>query len=343
MRKIEDKPCLYCGKLFHPARKTREFCSRECNILYRKKHEGYTVSAETRQKMSNSHIGKTRIPEQLQYLTKEKITQLKNAKIFGISKYRLLEFCTSSNFPGTKKWPADHPIWDCNVAGKLSPKEAWNNPEYLIKAIDNLYYMLSKGIFDYADWVMKVQEALLNMDNKILEVVLYRFTIAKIAPKVTALMPSAFERILKESGKDISKGIYCPMAGFGGIVEGAKRYYEKNNIHASIEAYDINPIFCKYYGWIQRDVLAQHIKTDKTVFVCPPFGPNTERWKGTPDTMYYKFEEWVKLIKEYIDAPDYIFVGPEINSENNNCGLFAKKYGIQLYTLKSTSSASEGE
>lgn len=21
MKKIEDKPCLYCGKLFHPARK----------------------------------------------------------------------------------------------------------------------------------------------------------------------------------------------------------------------------------------------------------------------------------------------------------------------------------
>lgn len=338
MRKIENKPCLYCGKMFHPARKTREFCSRECNTLYRKEHEGYIVSSETRQKMSNSHIGKTRIPEQLRYLAKEKIAQLKSAKMFGVSKYCLLEFCVTSNFPGTKKWPADHPIWDCNVAGKLSPKEAWNNPEYLIKAIDNLYDMLCKGIFDYADWVMKVQEALLNMDNKILEVVLYRFTIAKIAPKVTALMPTAFVDIIEKSNIDISSGIYCPMAGFGGIVEGAKRYYKKHNIEAEIEAYDINPIFCDYYNWQQRDVLAQHIKTNKIVFVCPPFGPNTERWKGTPDSMYYEFEEWVRLIKEYIDAPNYIFVGPEINGKNNNCGLFAKKYGIQWYPEYSVSS-----
>ena len=346
MKKIEDKKCLYCGKLFHPARKTREFCSRECSANYRKENGGYIISKETKEKMSSSHIGLTRIPKQLQSLSKEKIKQLKRDIVFGISKYKLLEFCVTSSFPGTKKWPADHPIWDCNVAGKPSPREAWNNPEYLIKAIDNLYYMLVKGLFDYTSWVMQIQDALYHMDHKILEVVLYRFTIAKIAPKVTALMPSTFEKILKESGKDISNGIYCPMAGFGGIIEGAKRYYEKNNINAEIEAYDINPIFCKYYGWIQRDVLAQHIKTNKTVFVCPPFGPNTERWKGTPDTMYYEFEEWVKLIKEYIDAPDYIFVGPEVSDSSVSkvkCGLFSKKYGIQLYAPESTGSADEGE
>jgi endogenous inhibitor of DNA gyrase (YacG/DUF329 family) len=132
MKKKEDIPCLNCGKLFHPARKTREFCSRECNILYRKEHEGYVVSTETKQKMSNSHIGKIYVPEQLRCLTKEKIAQLKNAKMFGISKYKLLRFCIMSSFPGTKKWPANHPIWDCNVAGKMSPKEAWNNPQMLI-------------------------------------------------------------------------------------------------------------------------------------------------------------------------------------------------------------------
>lgn len=346
MKKIEDKKCLYCGKMFHPARKTREFCSRECSANYRKENGGYIISKETKEKMSSSHIGLTRIPKQLQGLSKEKIKQLKRDMVFGISKYKLLEFCVTSSFPGTKKWPANHPIWDCNVAGKPSPREAWNNPEYLIKAIDNLYYMLVKGLFDYTSWVMQIQDALYHMDHKILEVVLYRFTIAKIAPKVTALMPSTFEKILKESGKDISNGIYCPMAGFGGIIEGAKRYYEKNNINAEIEAYDINPIFCKYYGWTQRDVLAQHIKTNKTVFVCPPFGPNTERWKGTPDTMYYEFEKWVKLIKEYIDAPDYIFVGPEVSNSSISkvkCGLFSKKYGIQLYAPESTDSADEGE
>lgn len=331
MRRIEDKKCLYCGKLFHPARKERLFCSKECGCRYRKENNKYIVSDITKEKMKLSHIGKIRIPKELLSLSEEKIKRLKKEKIFGISKYKVLKFCIASSFPGTNKWEANHPIWDCNIAGKISPKEAWTNPEYLIKAIDNLYSMLEKELFTNIKWVLQIQDCLYNMDHKLLEVILYRFTIAKIAPKVTALMPTTFERIIEMSGIDISSGIYCPMAGFGGIIEGAKRYYKKHNINADIEAYDINPIFCKYYGWKQRDVLAQHIKTDKIVFVCPPFGLNTERWKGTPDNMYYEFEEWVKLIKEYIDAPNYIFVGPEINSNKNVCGLFSKKYGIQYY------------
>ena len=337
MQKVEDRYCKYCNKAFHPVRKTREFCSRECSIQYRKENNGYIVSDETKQKMSASHSCKKHLPNILKSLPDTEIKHLDNDELFNITKLTLLRFCIMSPFPGTRKWPANHPIWDCNVAGKMSPKEAWNNPQMLIKAIDNLYDMLRKGIFDYTDWVKKVQNAFYKMNNEILEIVLYRFTIAKIAPKVTALMPTAFVDIIEKSNIDISSGIYCPMAGFGGIIEGAKRYYEKHNINAEIEAYDINPIFCDYYGWQQRNVLAQHIKTNKIVFVCPPFGPNTERWKGTPDSMYYEFEEWVKLIKEYIDAPNYIFVGPEINSKNNNCGLFAKKYGIQWYPEYSVS------
>lgn len=336
MRKIPDIECLNCGKLFHPVRKTREFCSRECAAIYRFEHEGYNKSLETRIKMSLAHKGKPvwntgLSKEKLNIFTKEELKSFKNEWLYYINKYDLLSLCINANFPGTEKWPADHPIWDCNVANKLSPKEAWNNPKMLLKAINNLFDITNKSIFDYPEFCIRISNATYKKDISLLRQVLNRFTIAKIAPKVTALMPSTFERILKETGKDISSGIYCPMAGFGGIIEGARRYYEKNNINAEIEAYDINPIFCKYYGWIQRDVLAQHIKTDKTVFVCPPFGPNTERWKGTPNEMYYEFEEWVKLIKEYIEAPDYIFIGPEINKNNKRCSLFSKKYGIQWY------------
>ena len=65
MYKVDNKKCLQCGKEFHPARKERLFCSRECSINYRKEHDKYIVSESTKQKMSNSHMGKTRIPEQL--------------------------------------------------------------------------------------------------------------------------------------------------------------------------------------------------------------------------------------------------------------------------------------
>ena len=265
--------------------------------------------------------------------------KLEKEYLFGLSKMDILQKCLISPFPGTEKWPANNPIWDCNLANNISPKEAWNSEEYLLKAINNLFYIVNKSINEnkYENFIRRIQRAFYKNDIDLLREILNRFTIAKIAPKVTALMPSAFERILEESKIDISNGIYCPMAGFGGIIEGAKKVlknkYNIDNPEKLIEAFDINPYFCKYYGWIQKDLLSDYVKTNKIVFVCPPFGEKTERWKGTPDNMYYSFEEWVSLIKEHIKAPNYIFVGPEIGNlkPNIKCGLFSKKYGIQWY------------
>lgn len=320
MQRIKHKICLECGKEFHPARKTREFCSRQCSSKYRMKQGNYTVSEETKIKMRDSHLGKI-------------YNKVNEERLYGLSKTYIINKCLNSPFPGTLKWPANNPIWNCRIAKSISPKEAWKSRVYITKAVNNLFYIVNKSTIEgkYNDFCMRVKKACEEDDIMLLREVLQRFTVAKIAPKVTALMPSAFERILEESKIDISNGIYCPMAGFGGIIEGAKCYYKKNNIDADIEAYDINKNLCDYYGWIQKDVLSDYVKTDKIVFVCPPFGPNTERWEGTPDDMYYSFEEWVQLIKEHIDAPNYIFIGPEINTGNTKCGLFNKKYGIQWY------------
>lgn len=261
--------------------------------------------------------------------------------LFNRSKQELLALCLHSEFPGTDKWPANHPIWNCNIAGKLSPKEAWKKQEYLQKAIDNLFRITKYSIENdkYQEFVSRIEAAFL-LDEYCLEEILKRFTIAKIAPKVTALAPSSFLKLLDQSGIDISCGIYCPMAGFGGIIEGAKRWFKERKLNYTnkIEAYDINPNFCQYFGWIQRDVLAQKIKTDKIVFVCPPFGLKTEQWEGTPKerndqfkTNYLEFHDWCKLIKEYVQAPNYIFIGPELKSKNKKCGLFSKTLGIQYY------------
>ena len=336
MHKVDDKICINCGKLFHPARKDRMFCSRECANAYRLKQGKYTISEETRAKMSQSHIGKSR-------LNNIKLDNIDT--LFGLTNEYIINLCLHSPFPGTLKWPADNPIWECYRAKYISPKAAWQNKNYIIKAVNNLFNIVKNAIAANKDmlFVNRIKSVFeytikTKKTDRLLREILMRFTIAKIAPKVTAFMPTDFERILEESKIDISKGIYCPMAGFGGIIEGAKQYYKKHNIIADIEAFDINEDFCKYYGWIQKDVLSDYVKTDKVVFVCPPFGPNTERWKGTPDSMYYEFKDWVKLIKEHIEAPNYIFIGPEIGSQrienpknNIKTGLFGKKRGIQWY------------
>ena len=279
--------------------------------------------------------------------------------LWGINNIDLYEtYFNGMEFPGTEKYPKDHPIWDCYCENKLSPKQAWYDWKLMMKAIDNLYYIMHKleGTGKEDKFVARVYNAFLKIydvdylkgerpdPSYLAKEILMRFTIAKIAPKVTSMQPSFVEKIIEETKIDISSGVYVPMAGFGGIIEGIKRYYKKHNINAEIEAYDINQNFCKYYGWAQRDALAQKVKTDKVVICCPPF-EYAEQWCGTPDkrddefkTNYLDFHSWCKLLKEYVEAPNYIFLGPSQKYSQKNdkskyksgvkaSGLFCKREG----------------
>jgi hypothetical protein len=270
--------------------------------------------------------------------------------LWGISKVELYEtYFNGIEFPGTEKYPKNHPIWDCHIKGKKTPKQAWYDWSCMMKAIDNLYYIMHKLIESgkEQDFVQRVYRAFANIydvdydkvdTSALAKEILMRFTIAKIAPKVGAIQPSYVTRIIEESGIDLSSGIYVPMAGFGGIVEASKQWFKKHNLEPNIETYDINPNFCKYFGWTKRDVLAQKIKTDKVVICCPPFS-TLEMWEGTPNNMYYDFHTWCKLIKEHIDAKNYILIGPEqtdlskskYKSGAKTSGLFRKKTGVQWY------------
>lgn len=268
--------------------------------------------------------------------------QVFDEHLFDCNKQDIIDYCLSSPFPGSKKWAPDNPIWDCNIPGKISPKEAWHNIAYIERAVSNLFYILNFSISNlkYEKFVKNIMKAFNEFSkNKrseaLLMAVLDRFTIAKIAPKVTALSKSSMLNIIIKTNYDLSTGVYCPMAGFGGIVEASKQWFIDNNLDYTnkIESYDINELFVNYYNFTGvRDILKQKVKTNKTVIVCPPFGTAYEHWKGTPDEMSDKsFLDWYKLIKEYIEAPQYIIIGPELNSEKNSKGLFGKRHGIQLW------------
>lgn len=241
--------------------------------------------------------------------------------LFGRTMKDMVDLCLTSDFPGTKKWPADHPIWDCNIARCVTPRSAWSNPEVLTKAVYNMFWIVQKSIRDnkYDDFVEAHKQAVIEGGIVLLRKVLARFTIAKIAPKVTALPESLFLRDVLETGTDLSNGVYCPMAGFGGIVRGCETWFAKNKLSTNIEAFDINQNLCNYYGWSCRDVLSEKVVTDKVVVVCPPFGNNTEQWAGTDSKFLLDMEDWCLLIKEYITAPRYIFFGPNkwLNSETD--------------------------
>ena len=259
---------------------------------------------------------------------------------------KIVDYCLTQDLPGNGKWHSNHPIWDCNVGSKVSPRFAWSNRNYLEKAVKNIFYMLPK---DEKFKIRHIKE-LLNcqmLDNrivyasqKLLQMIQDRFTIAKIAPKVTAISEYSVKKIIDESGIDISNGVYLPMAGFGGIYRAVKSYGD-----IDVETYDINEKFCHWYGWKQRDMLVQKVVTDKVCICCPPFGKKYEHWDGTPDEMSdIDFKEWYKLIKKYVIAPEYIIIGPEIDKTGTGSnkgvdkdgkkqsGLFTKTVGIMRWT-----------
>lgn len=252
----------------------------------------------------------------------------------SLSKGSIIQKCVNTKFPGTAKWPANHPIWDSFLPGRISPKEAWTKPNMIEKAVNNMIKIINDCLRDSKEtrFCERHIDALLNGCYE--RLVLNRFTIAKIAPKVTALDETVLYKIIEKSGLDLSNGVYCPMAGFGGIVRGATRWFREHVLLPNIEAYDINKYFCDWYGWEQRDVLAQTITTDKTVIVCPPFGKKYEHWKGTPDDMSdIGFFEWTELIRKHIKAPQYIFIGPENTKGKNVCGLFKRTVGVAYYPI----------
>jgi len=264
-------------------------------------------------------------------LPNPKITD--STTLCGRTQQEMFEFCRQHTFPGSRKYVPEHPIWLGSYGSKgVTPPDGWNNDVMLRKAISNLFYITTQSEMrgKYPEFVKDVKKSVIGWGQELLWNIQKRFTIVKIAPKVSALQESMFLNIIEEEGIDLSKGVYCPMAGFGGIIRGCTKWFENRGLEPNIEAYDINPEICKWYGWVQKDVLSQKIKTDKVVVACPPFGEDGERWKGTPGNMYIGYDNWVKKIVEMIDAPNYIFFGPSINERPGINGLFSKKYGISL-------------
>lgn len=297
------------------------------------------------------------------------LEQLVSNRVFAIKpKYKitesqLVDWCLNNPFPGNNKWTSNHPIWKCYVPGQPSPYDAWCDEKCITKAVKNMFRTLDRCINESREdsFVKRhlcainscviENNKIISSDKRLLELVLARFTIAKIASKVTAISPTDCIKIFDESGIDLSKynGIYVPMAGFGGIVEGYKRWLKNNDSIdkiSNIEAYDINKSFCDWYGWKQRDMLESIIETDKVCIVCPPFGKNYEHWVDSSengisqdiidDMADITFIKWYELIKRHVKASAYIIIGPELSSNGRNinkCGnLFKKRVGIQLWT-----------
>ena len=182
-----------------------------------------------------------------------------------------------------------HPsIWKANRDGSISPYEAWQKDDLLIKCIKNR--VIYKGC---------------NLDRS---KVLAGFSINKIAPKVSLFNPNLAKYIV---GKYLSnyKIIFDPCSGYSGRMLGVcslgKRYIGQDiNPETVKESKDI----VKYFN-LDASVECKNLLEDsgdyECLFTCPPYG-SKEKWNQ--EIKNKSCDEWIEEILSRYKCKEYIFV-----------------------------------
>ena len=182
-----------------------------------------------------------------------------------------------------------HPsIWKANRDGSISPYEAWQKDDLLIKCIKNR--IIYKGC---------------NLDRS---KVLAGFSINKIAPKVSLFNPNLAKYIV---GKYLSNYniIFDPCSGYSGRMLGVcslgKGYIGQDiNPETVKESKDI----IKYFNLDASIECKDSLKNSgeyECLFTCPPYG-SKEKWNQEIENK--SCDEWIEEILSRYKCKEYLFV-----------------------------------
>lgn len=182
-----------------------------------------------------------------------------------------------------------HPsIWKANRDGSISPYEAWQKDDLLIKCIKNR--IIYKGC---------------NLDRS---KVLAGFSINKIAPKVSLFNPNLAKYIV---GKYLSNYniIFDPCSGYSGRMLGVcslgKGYIGQDINPETVE--ESNNII-KYFN-LDASVKCKDLLKDsgeyECLFTCSPYG-SKEKWNQEIENK--SCDEWIEEILSRYKCKEYLFV-----------------------------------
>lgn len=182
-----------------------------------------------------------------------------------------------------------HPsIWKANRNGSISPYDAWQKDDLLIKCIKNR--IIYKGC---------------NLDRS---KILAGFSINKIAPKISIFNPNLAKYIV---GKYLSNYniIFDPCSGYSGRMLGVcslgKRYIGQDINSETVK--ESNNII-KYFN-LDASIECRNLLDDsgeyECLFTCPPYG-NKEKWSQEIENK--SCDEWIEEILSRYKCKEYIFV-----------------------------------
>lgn len=191
-------------------------------------------------------------------------------------------------------------IWSSHKEGYISPQEAWNNKNLVLKSALNR---------------LKYKNTCTPKD------VIAGFTIAKIAPRVSLFKVSLMKELVETYAKEYNL-VVDPFSGFSGRMLGAvkcNKYYIGRDINEQhiqesreIAKYkNINVIL------EIEDILKAPIRQyDSSVLVtCPPYG-SKEIWGQ--ETEFKSCDEWIDICLEKYKCDKYIFIVDETLKYKNN-------------------------
>lgn len=183
-----------------------------------------------------------------------------------------------------------HPsIWRCNIKNHLAPIDAWNDPEIMLKVIDNrLKYLKTDLLSSY------------NIRSGL--------SISKIAPKVSIFRPAMAKYLINKYLNEFEV-IFDPCCGFSGRMLGAcalnKKYIGQ----------DINSITIKESNQMRDDLKLSADLCCKDslydsgeyecLFTCPPYS-DKETWHQ--DIEILSADEWIDACLKNYKCKKYLFV-----------------------------------
>lgn len=188
-----------------------------------------------------------------------------------------------------------HPsIWRCNVQGHLAPVDAWNDPESMLKVINNRMKYLNTDILS----PLNIRAGL---------------SISKIAPKVSIFKPALAKYLIQTYLNDYCT-IFDPCSGFSGRMLGAL------SLNKKYIGQDINSItVCESNQLISDLKLSAEIKLKNSLydygeyeclFTCPPYadkkGNMIEIWHQ--DIEPIGEDEWIETCLKNYKCKAYLFV-----------------------------------
>lgn len=189
-------------------------------------------------------------------------------------------------------------IYKAHVKNKISPFDAWNNPDMLRLCVENRFIYTNKF-----------------SSHKIVD----GFNICKLAPKVSVFSASVAKHIITTYLNEFDV-ITDPFSGFSGRMIGTlasgKHYigYDINKDHVK-ESCDINT-FLYNNNLIKnnqaeitvKDLFSTECTECECVFTCPPYGLK-EQWNENETDM--TCDAWIDEVMKHYKAKKYVFVVDE--------------------------------